>query len=177
MKMIKAMKKLKFWSRKKKVKTKKKQPFFTEQQSSESSCHYYHHHRCHYYPVEPSAPPLPSWLDYNPTQETTIKGTDHFASTTTTTTTSPMASLSRAPFITEEESVPGLVSSSQEEEINGKNTSYQQYVVENPIYGVPALPTQVISGRDTGAFGCVFSFGTHLLRCFFPCFRIKEDSY
>lgn len=176
MKIIKAVKKLKFWSRKKKT---KKKPFLTEQQPSsssysESSCHYYHHHHCHYYPVEPSAPPLPSWLDYTRTQETTISGTDHFASTTTTAAHSAMAGSSRVPFTTEDESVPGLVPSSQEEEINGKNSSYQQYMVENPVYVVPALPPQVTSERNVGAFGCVFSIGAHLLRCFFPCFHIRE---
>lgn len=170
MKVIKAMKKLKFWSRKKKT---KKKPFFTQQQQPpESSCHYYHHHHCHYYPVEPSAPPLPSWLDYNRTQET-ISGTDHFASPTT----SAMGGSSRAPFTTEDERAPfsSQDSSTLQEEINGKNTTtYQQYMVENPVYGVPALPPQARGERDAGAFGCVFSFGAHLFRCFFPCFHIRE---
>lgn len=173
--MIKAMKKLKFWSRKKK---KKKSLFFTEQEQQQRQpptvCSSHYHHHCHYYPVEPSAPPLPSWLDNDDDQiQDPILASDKLNPTISATS-------SEAPPCTiKEDKTPQLLSpqnSTLQDEINAKSSSYQQYMAESPVYGVPVVPPQVTRERDAGAAGCVFSFGAHLFRCFFPCFHIREAS-
>lgn len=56
------------------------------------------------------------------------------------------------------------------------DVSYQQYLVENPVYGIP-VSTQIAepkTERSGGLFGCVLNFGMHFVRCFFPCYSIKE---
>lgn len=52
-------------------------------------------------------------------------------------------------------------------------SSYQQYLVPNPVFGMPVVPPPRRE-RSAGVFGCVFNIGAYLIRCFFPCFRIQE---
>ena len=142
------MKKLKFWSRKKK---KKKTILIDPPPPSPPSCHC-----CHFCPlVEPSAPPLPLWFDY--------EQTDNSPSGSAFSPNSGKSSSSQA-----QEIVPEVSSL-----FPAPNTSYQQYMVENPVYGVPVLPA-VRREKRAGIFGCVFNIGRHLIRCFFPCFHIQE---
>lgn len=55
--------------------------------------------------------------------------------------------------------------------------SHRQYAVPEPVYGVPVL-TAVEDRRERsgsgGFFGCLSGFGINVIRCFFPCFHIKE---
>ncbi|CAK9140433.1 unnamed protein product [Ilex paraguariensis] len=153
MKMMKTMKKLKFWSRKKK---KKKTHLITDYPPPPCHCH------CLCHPIQPSAPPLPSWLDYELTHDTIF--------TPEAGSVSSLAGLSQVDFAPQD-----IV-----HEVNPVNptlsycnTSYQQYMVPNPVYGVPVV-SEVRRERSGGIFGCVFDIGVHLIRCFCPCFRIRE---
>lgn len=160
MKLIKAMKKLKFWSTKNKNKKYKN--------------HYYkaHYHfqppyhppappppppplplagapcPCHFcqQPVEPSAPPLPPWLESQ-----------------LSTTHEDISGPNRAnPF-----SDPS----------SGSGSSYQQYLVENPVYEEPLLVPMTKKGAtrsSRGLFGCGVNVGSFLIRCFCPCFHISD---
>ncbi|KAL3598007.1 hypothetical protein D5086_005925 [Populus alba] len=156
--MIKAAKKLKkFWPRKKKRKK--------TLQYHES---YYHHppsscHCCCSYPTaptQPSAPPLPPWLEPELTYEAVS-----------------------APGL---QSLPELAHPSQiqvpSQEIVMETTpiyptlpSYQQYLVPNPVYGVP-VEQKPRREKSTGFFGCVVNFCANLISCLCPCFRIQEKS-
>lgn len=156
--MIKAAKKLKkFWPRKKK---RKKTLQYHEP--------YYHHppsscHCCCSYPTaptQPSAPPLPPWLEPELTYEAVS-----------------------APGL---QSLPELAHPSQiqvpSQEIVMETTpiyptlpSYQQYLVPNPVYGVP-VEQKPRREKSTGFFGCFVNFCANLISCFCPCFRIQEKS-
>ncbi|KAL7237898.1 hypothetical protein ACSBR2_004073 [Camellia fascicularis] len=161
MKFAKAMKKLKFWSRKNKKK-KKTTTHITN----------HHHpppplpppcHHCHSWlpaPVQPSAPPLPPWFEYDQTHNSF----------------SASAIGSSQTEFTQQEIVPELnsmYSTSTVVPVGNGNTSYQQYMVPNPVYGVPVVPA-ARKEKATGFFGCVFNIGRHLIRCFCPCFHIRE---
>ncbi|EXB80400.1 hypothetical protein L484_010969 [Morus notabilis] len=54
------------------------------------------------------------------------------------------------------------------------NSSYQQYMVPDPVYGIPVSTRNAKTERSGGLFGCVLDFGIHLIRCFIPCYLIKE---
>ncbi|KAI8532021.1 hypothetical protein RHMOL_Rhmol11G0180600 [Rhododendron molle] len=153
MKLAKAIKKLKFWSRKKK----KNKYYIKEPSPPPPTFHYYHS----WVPVQPSAPPLPPWFDHEQDQYS------HFGQD------SGMASSSRAEFSsTQEEISPDLNSmySISASDV-GNDASYQQYMVSTPVYGVPVLPAVRRREKAAGFFGCFVGIGTHLIRCFFPCFH------
>ncbi|KAL1833396.1 hypothetical protein ACET3Z_003047 [Daucus carota] len=57
--------------------------------------------------------------------------------------------------------------------ISSTSSSYQQYMVPNPVYGMPVVPT-ARRERSVGVFGCVFNVGKLLVRFACPCFRITE---
>lgn len=156
--MIKAAKKLKkFWPRKKKRK-KTLQYHETYYHHPPSSCHCC----CSYptAPTQPSAPPLPPWLEPELTYEAVS-----------------------APGL---QSLPELAHPSQiqvpSQEIVMETTpiyptlpSYQQYLVPNPVYGVP-VEQKPRREKSTGFFGCFVDFCANLISCFCPCFRIQEKS-
>ncbi|XP_057465765.1 uncharacterized protein LOC130755397 [Actinidia eriantha] len=149
MKVAKAMKKLKFWSRKKK----KKKTILIDHSPPPPppSCHC-----CHFCPlVEPSAPPLPLWFEYEQTGNSLLGSG-----------VGPDSGISSS--IQAQEIVPEVTSL-----FAASNTSYQQYTVTNPVYGVPVLPA-VRREKKARIFGCVFNVGRHLIRCLFPCFHIRE---
>ncbi|GFZ03208.1 auxin response factor 1 [Actinidia rufa] len=145
MKVAKAMKKLKFWSRKKKE---KKTILIDHSPPPLPSCHC-----CP--PVEPSAPPLPLWFEYEQTGNSLLGSG-----------VGPDSGISSS--IPAQEIVPEVSSL-----FAAPNTSYQQYTVANPVYGVPVLPA-VRREKKAGIFGCVFNVGRHLIRCLFPCFHIRK---
>ncbi|KAK6121272.1 hypothetical protein DH2020_044975 [Rehmannia glutinosa] len=168
MKVIKAMKKLKFWSRNKR---KRKFPI-TESQSPPPPPPsrppppppqpYYPVHS-HYEPLLPSAPPLPPWLEYDLQFQEMLSKSD-------ANSTSPSLD-SSTNFSPSETNATTEILCSQEFQAN---TCYQQYTVSNPIFDEPVIPQLEKLEKDAGAFGCVVGFGAHLLRCVFPCFHIRE---
>lgn len=157
--MIKAMKKLKLWSRKKRKKKTHQLP----------PPHYpppnypppppplpsYHHCFCTCSPsTEPSAPPLPAWLEPQQNYGTFLAPN--------------VEPIPEVTYQTQAHQVPP-------HEITMEPKSYQQYAVSEPVYGIPINQTEAKrSERSRGLFGCVFSFGAHLFRCLFPCFHIRE---
>nr|XP_027071931.1 uncharacterized protein LOC113696746 [Coffea arabica] len=172
MKMMKAVKKLKFWSRKQKKKKKKKALFIDNPPPPPCHCQY------QYYcpPYEPSAPPLPtsssssSWVEYDHEAQDTVYANSKFISFTS----SNPAQVQDPTFGPQDfGSVPQPRPQDPTMPAAASITSYQQYMVPNPAYGVPLLP-QVRRERRGGAFECMFAFGAHLFRCFFPCFHIRE---
>lgn len=171
MKVMKAMKKLKFWSRKKK----KKKAFYIDRPPPPPPPPPCHCQYQYYNPYEPSAPPLPassssSWFDYDhETQDTIYANSDFISFTSSSQSPAQDPKFARHDF----NPVPEL---SPQDPIMpaASTTSYQQYMVPNPVYGVPASVPQVRRERKGGAFGCMFAFGVHLFRCFFPCFHIRE---
>ncbi|KAH7834270.1 hypothetical protein Vadar_014438 [Vaccinium darrowii] len=157
MKLPKAIKKLKLWSRKR-----KKYKYYITDHPPPSrppppppppTFNYWHS----WVPVQPSAPPLPPWFEFDHEQDQN----PHFGPD------SGIASSSQAEFSTQEEIAPDQTSEVSDD------TSYQQYMVPNPVYGAPVLPA-VRREKAAGVFGCFVSIGRHLISCLFPCFHIRE---
>lgn len=155
------MKKLKFWSRKKRKKKPNYEPYaYYHPPAPAPTCHQYYCCPISSSPqpqLRPSAPPLPPWLDCNQPSDLAYAGTTE-------------SQYSSHEIVVETNSVistPALPSDS------GSSCSYQQYMVPNPVYGLPIVKA---TGREkfAGIFGCVFEFGANLIRCFGPCFRIRE---
>ncbi|OWM79303.1 uncharacterized protein LOC116193954 [Punica granatum] len=100
--------------------------------------------------TQPSAPPLPSWLEPDDTGYA-------------------------VPELTfQDESGSGVAESNVV-------VSYHQYMAPEPAYGVPLLPAADRrerlgsgSGSGGGFFGCLAKFGINVIRCFCPCFHIRE---
>ncbi|KAK4424448.1 hypothetical protein Salat_1638200 [Sesamum alatum] len=167
MKVIRAMKKLNFWSRKKRQ---KKYLLFIESPPPPSRPApppppYYMLH-CPYEPLLPSAPPLPSWLEYDEEMPSTseVNPADFAASDNST---------SKIHF----SAVPEISDHPQAQ----PDTSYERYMVPNPVddtdmdTDTAVVPQLKKLERGGGAFGCVVGFGVHLVRCVFPCFHIREE--
>jgi hypothetical protein len=161
MKMMKAVKKLKFWSRKKRKK-KTQDPYYLPP----PPCHCYH--SC--YSTQPSAPPLPPWLDLEQTHDQAIPAP----------VVQPVPDLSypnqaRVPNIQEivTETSPIMYPTLPDAAVS--TPSYQQYMAPNPVYGIPVVGGETARReRRAGFFGCVVNFGIHLFRCFCPCLSIRE---
>ncbi|XVF23147.1 hypothetical protein REPUB_Repub13aG0012600 [Reevesia pubescens] len=122
MKMFKAVKKLKFWSRKKK----KRKSLGPEPCDPASHCHCYY--SCS--SVQPSAPPLPSWLQAELTQDAipTPNQAEHFPEFSYPTDYQvqyPTQDIVSSPMLPAPVPAP----------------SYQQYMVPNPVYGLPVVQT------------------------------------
>ncbi|XP_042477540.1 uncharacterized protein LOC122058897 [Macadamia integrifolia] len=154
--MMKALKKLKVWSKKKK---RRKSHVYQPPPATSHCC------SCSYTPA--SAPPLPSWLDFDQIQDAgsvsavfqpcdidPITPQPQFSSTQTVSETTPLY----APL-----------------PVGTSSSSYQQYMVQTPVYGVPVVPEHQTE-KTAGLFGCVVSIGTYLIRCFFPCFQFRRVS-
>ncbi|XP_023736061.1 uncharacterized protein LOC111883967 [Lactuca sativa] len=164
MKVMKTLKTLKFWSRKKK----KKKITNLHHQSPPPCC-------CCHHPVQPSAPPLPTWIDY---EEQTYN--QHLLEYEVNFSEFSGLPVSYQAHIDPQEDSIGNVPPepvnpplSSESSGGGIGCSYQQYLVENPVNGVPVLQSRKTE-RSAGGVGCVFNIGAHLFRCFFPCFRIRD---
>ncbi|KDP42509.1 hypothetical protein JCGZ_00306 [Jatropha curcas] len=160
--MIKAVKKLKkFWPRKKRRKrTYHQEPYYQPPPPPYHCC-------CSHStaPVQPSAPPLPPWLDFDQTTQENISapGAHHLPP--------DLVYQSQSQFPSQEivvETNPICPTLPVETPL-----TYQQYIVPNPVYGVPVVGTPR-KERSAGFFGCIISFGVNLVRCLFPCFLIRE---
>ncbi|XP_009771438.2 uncharacterized protein [Nicotiana sylvestris] len=163
MKLTKAMKKLKFWSRKKK---KKRAPLLEQPPSPPPpllSCYY----QCPYnYPIQPSAPPLPPWFEYEQQQlHDSIFTTEQGSTSTSANLNQTHGTNSQHSNNVSEINQPKATPSDN----ISTSTLPQQYMVPNQVYGVP-VTTEARTERAGGAFGCVIN----LFRCFFPCFHIRE---
>jgi hypothetical protein len=162
MKMMKTVKKLKFWSRKKRKK-KTHEPYYPPPPLPPPPCHCCH--SC--YSTQPSAPPLPPWLDFEQIHQAIPAPAlqpdpDLFYPNQTRVHTQEIVS-ETTPLIMH----PALPAAT------ASDTSYQQYMAPKPVYGIPVGETGRRE-RRAGFFGCVVNFGLHLFRCFCPCFRIRE---
>lgn len=164
MKVIKNMKKLKFWSRKKK----KKKIHFAENPPANAHC------CCHNNQFQPSAPPLPPHYDQ-------IHEASYAASVANYHTFSgyPLNTSNDFQFtFTWEENEnyvdPEIQPLLPTLPVSTTSSSYQHYMVPIPVYGMPVVPTARRSERSFGVIGCVFNVGKHLVRVACPCFRIKE---
>uniref|UniRef100_A0A7C8Z0W0 Uncharacterized protein n=1 Tax=Opuntia streptacantha TaxID=393608 RepID=A0A7C8Z0W0_OPUST len=173
MKLMKAMKKLKFWSKKNKRKTKRSNyyhdPNLYYQPShyplplpppqpppagGASSCHF-----CR--PVEPSAPPLPPWLEEG------VSGcnwVDPYPAP---------SQLVRDQCISVSQEIVIKTTSELQPCPDSNSSSYQQYMSPNPVYELAVAPSREKSASG-GLFGCGVRVGACLIRCFFPCFHISE---
>ncbi|KAJ4950918.1 hypothetical protein NE237_027750 [Protea cynaroides] len=150
--MMKALKKLKVWSRKKK----RRKSHVYQPPPSTSYC-------CSCSSTQPSAPPQPSWHEFETQEATSVsvvfqpcdfdrtRPQPQFSSPQTVSETTPLYA-------------PSPVS-----------PSYQQYMVQSPVYGVP-VESEHQTERAAGLFGCVMSIGPHLIRCFCPCFQFRRVS-
>ncbi|CAJ1963810.1 unnamed protein product [Sphenostylis stenocarpa] len=143
---IKAVKKLRYWAKKKR---KKRLEHGHEHEPHYCCC------SCSSSNTQPSAPPLPSsWLHVE----------EHSYGT----------------FLPEPK-VAQLQDSSPVS-CTSNSSSYHQYMVSvsEPVYGIPVPVSHTAARgktereRSTGQFGCVFSFGSYLFRCLFPCFHTRE---
>ncbi|CAF2149581.1 BnaA01g13750D [Brassica napus] len=151
MKVMKAVKKLKFWSRKKKK---------YKQASSSSQPHQCY---CEYSSsavsaplLEPTAPPLSFWFD-----ETQRLYAPETSSASPWSTPLPQK---------QEEAIVEIKPLSQVSDLR-INQSYQQYMVPNPSVGVPIIVEAAPAKRSSvGIFGCVIELSSNVVRCFFPCF-------
>ncbi|KAF8117812.1 hypothetical protein N665_0008s0154 [Sinapis alba] len=149
MKVMKAVKKLKFWSRKKKKHkqaSSSSQPHQCSCDSSSVSAPL----------LEPTAPPLSFWFDE--TQRLYAPETS-----------------SASPWNTElpqkqEETIVEIKPLSQVSDLR-IHQSYQQYMVPNPSFAVPIIVEAAPAKRSSvGIFGCVIELSSNAVRCFFPCF-------
>ncbi|KAK4258679.1 hypothetical protein QN277_005102 [Acacia crassicarpa] len=161
--MMKAMKKLKFWSRKKN-KRKNYLPYCppppTPYPPPPPPCR--HYCACSS-PAEPSAPPLPPWLEVERNHGTFLQPSFYPAPEVVT---FPSQAQVHAQEIVEEPNKPVFQNMQ-------RSSSYQQYMFPEHVYGI-TISQAAKKERSGGLFGCVFSFGTHLFRCLFPCFHIRE---
>ncbi|KAJ7002195.1 hypothetical protein D5086_009575 [Populus alba] len=146
--MIKAVKKLK---KKKRMKTHQyHEPFYHHPPSCHCCCSY------PTTPAQPSAPTTPPWLEPKLTYKAISA---HGAGV---------------------QPLPELVTKSLQKQVPcalpTTLSSYQRYLVPNPVYG--GVPVEQKPMRDKSAtfFGCVVNFGATTTRCFCPCFCIREAS-
>ncbi|CAH8382900.1 unnamed protein product [Eruca vesicaria subsp. sativa] len=156
MKVMKAVKKLKFWSRKKK----KHKQASSSSQPHQCSCDYSSMSAPFLEPlvaIEPTAPPLPFWFD-----ETQRLYPPETSSESSWNTQLPQK---------QEEAIVEIKPLSQVSDLR-IHKSYQQYMVPNPSVGVPIIVEAAPAKRSSvGIFGCVIELSSNVVRCFFPCFR------
>ncbi|XP_018445767.1 uncharacterized protein LOC108817544 [Raphanus sativus] len=156
MKVMKAVKKLKFWSRKKK----KHKQASSSSQPHQCSCEYSSFVSAPLLEpvvaVEPTAPPLSFWFD-----ETQGLYAPETSSASPWSTQFPQK---------QEETIFEIKPVSQVSDLR-IHQSYQQYMVPNPSIGVPIIVESAPGKRSSvGIFGCVIELSSNVVRCFFPCF-------
>ncbi|KAI4296147.1 hypothetical protein L6164_036129 [Bauhinia variegata] len=160
---IKAVKKFKFWSRKRK-RRRTHEPYYPPPPPTRPPPPPPYHCCCTFSSIQPSAPPLPSWLEAEQSYGTFWEPSDHRMPEKT------FPIQTHAPL--QQEIVMDTSAACVAPPL-GNSSSYQQYMVPEPVYGVPVTQTATRE-RSSGVFGCAFSFGAHLFRCLFPCFHIRE---
>ncbi|KAK9101696.1 hypothetical protein Sjap_018950 [Stephania japonica] len=153
--MIKSLKKLKIWARKNK-RQKKTQVLL----DSVTGHPHITTHCCSCSLAQPSAPPLPPWLD----EQT-------YYAATSATASSRVFDEHWRPQDHAQLSDPEIAS----EEVTPLPAapSYQQYTVTTPIYSLPIVP-DTPREKCAGFFGCAITVGTTLIRCFCPCFSSRN---
>lgn len=140
---MKAMKKLKFWSRKKRKRKQACPP-----QAHQCSCDYSSAvSTIEPAAVEPTAPPLPFWFDEFQSLYGSETSAFHDQQEEAIVETSPSSQVSY-PYI---------------------YRSYQQYMVPNPSCGVPITVDAAATKRSVGIFSCLIELSLNVVRCFFPC--------
>ncbi|EOA17546.1 hypothetical protein CARUB_v10005905mg [Capsella rubella] len=166
------MKKLKFWSRKKRKRKQAcpSQPHHcSNEYSSLAAAGSYEYSSLaaagsyEYFslaaglPVEPTAPPLSFWLDES----------QSFCQPEETSTFPWNTQLPSQQEETIVEANPLLLSQVSDLRIY---QSYQQYMVPNPTNDVPIVEPHVATTakRSVGIFGCVIELSSSLVRCFIP---------
>ncbi|KAK9928851.1 hypothetical protein M0R45_025970 [Rubus argutus] len=167
--MIKAVKKLKLWSRKKRKRRPHPPPPPYDPPPpppARHQCHCCCSYTASSSTTQPSAPPLPPWMDYTePTHEIETLPVPELRHP------APELAYHPLPVPVQQESTSAL-------NLNTSQTSsYQQYMVPipDPVHGVPVAQAPTAAReRSAGFFGCVVDFGTHLFHCLFPCFHIRE---
>ncbi|MQL72216.1 hypothetical protein Taro_004522 [Colocasia esculenta] len=164
--MIRTLKKLKAWSKKRARKRKRDLPDgpptrFTRHQCCTCCSH------SPAPPFQPTAPPLPPWLDF-----------EHHPGVISHPVFSPVAGVA-FPLPAAEISAGWVPPAGRGSEITpllcplpapgASILSYQQYLVPDPVYGAPVdrLPP---AGRAPGLAGCSGGVVAWLRRCIFCCF-------
>ncbi|KAJ7967939.1 Homeobox protein [Quillaja saponaria] len=150
--MLKSMKKLKLWPRKRKKK-KTHEPYYPP-----PPCHCF----CSHSYAPPSAPPLPPWLEADQSYGTFLAPSSQ--------------SIPEAPYLNQAHvPQPEIIVDDTPiyQTLPESSLSYQQYMVRQPVYGMPVAQT-ARRARSAGAFGCIVNFGVHVFRCLCPCFHIRE---
>ncbi|KAM7250993.1 hypothetical protein ACFE04_022876 [Oxalis oulophora] len=161
LKMLKSVKKLKFWSSKKRKRSSNVyEPyyFYSPVPAQPPQCHHYHCYSCShssYSPTvsstqQPSAPPLPPWLE----AEQIV---------------SPASQHGQEQNDKQREETKIVVASS-----SSITSTYQQYMVENPVYEQVVAERPRKERRGVGFFGCVVQFGIHIISCVCPCLTITQ---
>ncbi|XP_058113787.1 uncharacterized protein LOC131256765 [Magnolia sinica] len=166
--MIKAFKKLKIWHRKK-----KKKKYYSLPQPPPTP------HCCSCSAkLQPTAPPLPPWIEIDQPQEADSPFVPIYGS---------FPSQQQALFQPSDAMVGSFPSDQQAlfqpsdaiaseiyaPPVQPVTPSYQQYLAPRPVYGVPVMPV-ASTEKSAGLFGCVVSIGTFLIRCLCPCFRFRN---
>ncbi|KAE8700795.1 hypothetical protein F3Y22_tig00110556pilonHSYRG00770 [Hibiscus syriacus] len=156
--MFKAVRKLEFWSKKRKSIAPRPSssfaPSYCHSCYSSASVHSFHYYQSSYLSssMQPSAPPLPPWLqDEFPTPEK-VEPFPEFSSPAQHPTQDIESDLMFTPA----------------------SPSCQQYMDPNPVYGLPLVQQKVEERYQVGFNGCVTDFSLHLFRCLCPCFHIRE---
>lgn len=164
---IKAVKKLKLWSKKKRKK-KKSHEYEYEYDPLPPPCH--HCCSCSSSTTQPSAPPLPpfSWV------EAEVEAEHNYG----TFLPPPEMGIMPMAYPTDGavDPTPAAVYPTPSVVSSSSTSSYQQQYmvsVSEHVYGIPVKTSR--RERSTGQFGCVFSFGTYLFRCLCPCFHIRDQ--
>ncbi|KAF9617661.1 hypothetical protein IFM89_037804 [Coptis chinensis] len=160
--MIRSLKKLKIWSRRKKKKKISHAHSYTSPPTRPAPPPPIHCCSCSF--AQPSAPPLPSWLDF---EQSHIANTA-FGMFGDSSLGQPISE----DHIVHEEIVSEITPLCPSFPISS-TPSYQQYMVTSPVYGVPVAPATQTE-KFGGVFGCAVSVGANLIRCFCPCFRFRQ---
>ncbi|KAJ9174846.1 hypothetical protein P3X46_013447 [Hevea brasiliensis] len=136
---------MKAWKKLKKFfKKTHQEPYFLQPPPCHCCCSYSS-------PVQPSAPPLSPWLVQDQTNEVGCQCHTRFSSQEVGKANHfyPSSATETTPL------------------------TYQQYTVPNPVYGMPVVQTPRRE-RLAGFYGFAISFGVNVIRCFCPCFGIRE---
>ncbi|KAJ8429962.1 hypothetical protein Cgig2_032087 [Carnegiea gigantea] len=176
MQLMKAVKKLKFWSKKSKRKKKKSDyyhdpnlyyqlPYYPSPPSlpplppppTGGAC------PCHFcQPVQPLAPPLPPWLEEGASGSNWV---DPFPESSQP-VQDQCIGVSQEILVTTTSKLQPCPDSS--------SPSYQEYMSLNQVYELTVAPRRE-KNRSGGLFGGGVGVGSFLIRCFFPCFHISEE--
>ncbi|XXG58295.1 hypothetical protein AAC387_Pa04g0640 [Persea americana] len=117
-------------------------------------------------PLQPTAPPLPSWLDFDYQQDE--------ASGSVPPSTFPTQHQFEllSPEITSSEITPLYVPQPLP-----MATSYQQYLAPAPVYGMPVTPSTPVNStrRGSGFCGWIASVLSRLIRCLCPCIQFHQN--